>query len=239
MLDTVGHLDVFSRLDALRTAVYGDSVKILHDTFLLKFPKREQRYGNGYAIRHQNRKDLVLIDTVNREHHGELVRFRESGYNIKGLLLTNKNLISQAYTELSDIARELKTEIYIHPLDSPVTNSIDITGYHDFLQDFDLTVFHTPGNTSGSVMIFSGASGALFTGDSAIGSPYEADEYFFERPPISKDESDLALRESWKSISVDFKHILPLHGKPQFDINLEKRKQILNNLIKTERTKYL
>ena len=61
MIDQEGKVDVFSRLDALRTAVYGDSVKILDDTFLMKFPKHEHRFGNAYAIRHQNRKDLVLI----------------------------------------------------------------------------------------------------------------------------------------------------------------------------------
>ncbi len=231
MIDQDQKLDIFSRLDLLRTAVYGDSVKILTDTFLLKFPRSTNSMGNGYAIRHINGKDLVLIDTIAQEHKSELARFRESGYNIKAILLTNGNLIDQAYTDLSEIAAENDTQIYVHPLDSKQSQAVDITGYHDIYTHFDLSVFHTPGFTGGSVMVHCGLNGTLFTGDSALGSDYSADDNNFIRPYIDNQQGNLALRESWRSISVDFNHILPLQGKPQFDLTEEQRQQILNQLI--------
>jgi glyoxylase-like metal-dependent hydrolase (beta-lactamase superfamily II) len=239
MIDQKAKLDLYTRLDLLRTAVYGKSVKILEDTFLLKSPKDAHRFGNAYAIRHQNRKDLILIDAVREEHKMELSRLRESGYNIKAILLTHAGLIDQAYTELSEIAREFETQIFIHPLDSKQTQTIDITGFHDVYIDFDLSIFHMPGHTSGSVVIYSGVSGALFTGDSAVGSPYEMDDYKFSRPVITNKDNDLALRESWRSISVDFIHMLPLHGKPEFDLSAEQRNEIMNQLITLTPTKTL
>jgi glyoxylase-like metal-dependent hydrolase (beta-lactamase superfamily II) len=231
MIDQDHKLDIFSRLDLLRTAVYGDAVRILPDTFLLKFPGRNGNMGNGYAIRHHNGKDLVLIDTISKEHKLELARFRESEYNINAILLTNGNLIDQAYTELSEIAAENDTQIFVHPLDSKQSQAVDITGYHDVYTHFDLSVFHTPGFTGGAIVVHCGLNGALFTGDSAVGSDYSTDEYIFRRPGIDNEQNNLALRESWRSISVDFDHMLPLQGKPQFDLTEQQRKHILNQLI--------
>jgi glyoxylase-like metal-dependent hydrolase (beta-lactamase superfamily II) len=232
-------IEVFSRLDELRTAEFGTSVKILPDTFLLKFDKHRHRFGNGYAIRHRNGKDLVLIDTVRKEHKVELSRFRENGYNIKAILLTHSDLIGQAFASLSEIAKICDTQIYIHPLDSQSTGALDITGYHDIFKEFDLSIFHTPGHTSGSVVIYCGINRALFVGDSAVGSPYDTDSYYFERPVIESDQKDLALTESWRSMSIEFEHILPLHGKPQFDLSDLDRSGILRNLTKSEATKNL
>ncbi|WP_124980380.1 MBL fold metallo-hydrolase [Nonlabens xiamenensis] len=238
-MDKDDNVDIFTRLDELRTAVFGQSVKILPDTFLLKFEKLENRFGNAYAIRHRNRKDLVLIDTVRKEHEQELVRFRESGYDIKAILLTHSDLIGQSFDTLSNIANRFETQVYIHPLDSQSTGALDITGYHDVYKEFDLSIFHTPGHTSGSIVIYCGINKALFVGDSAVGAPYDNNAYYFERPIIENPQNDLALTESWRSMSIEFEHFLPLHGKPQFDITELERMSILRNLTKTEPTKTL
>ncbi len=239
-MEIVDKIDVFSRLDELRTAVYGEPVLILPDSFLLKFDKHQHRYGNGYVIRHRNRRDLVLIDAVRPEHQSTLERYKKDGYKIKAILITHRDIVKQAYKPLHEIAEEFDSNYFIHSLDSDDNDhALNITGYHDVFKDFDLSVFHTPGHTSGSVIIYCGINKALYTGDSAVGSPYESDKYYFERPPIESDQNDLALRESWMSISVDFEHILPLHGKPQFDLSEQERIQIMRNLVKEESTKSL
>ncbi|MGB5981702.1 MAG: MBL fold metallo-hydrolase [Nonlabens sp.] len=239
MLDQKEEVKVSDRLDALRAADYGKSVRILNDTYLLKSTCDNLRFGNAYVIKGKNSKNLVLIDAVKREHRDELLRFRESGHNILAIILTSSDLVGQAYTELSDIARELNTQIYIHPMDSAMTHTVDITGYHNFLQEFDLTVFHMPGYTNGSIVIHSGATQALFTGNSAVGSPYERNDYFLNRPILDDQEDDMVLQESWKSICVDFEHILPSRGKPQFDIDFKRKEIIIQQLTKLEQTKTL
>jgi glyoxylase-like metal-dependent hydrolase (beta-lactamase superfamily II) len=239
-MEIIDKLEVFSRLDELRTAVYGEPVLILPDTFLLKFPKHEHRFGNAYMIRHRNQKDIVLIDAVREEHKSAIESYKESGYEIKAILLTHRDLSGQSYKPIHEIAEDLNTNYFIHSLDSGSDDkALDITGYNDVFKEFDLSVFHTPGHTPGSVTIFCGINKALFTGDSAVGSPYENDDYYFDRPIIKSEQDDLALRESWMSMSVEFEHVLPLHGKPQFDLNEQQRKDILRNLIKTESTKSL
>ncbi|AZQ44364.1 MBL fold metallo-hydrolase [Nonlabens ponticola] len=238
-MEQVDRIDVYSRLDELRTAVFGESVKILPDTFLLKYDKHVHHFGNGYMLRHKNRHDIILIDAVIKEHKEEIARFRESGYHIKAILLTHADLISQAYDDVDNIAKDLDTTIYIHPLDKNNTQLAAIDEPNDVFDAFGIKVYHTPGHTKGSVAIYCEFNKALFTGDSAIGSPYEKDEYYFERPPIASEQADLGLRESLRSISVDFEHLLPLHGKPQFEIDDEERERIMRNLTKEESTKNL
>lgn len=238
-MEILGKENIFSRLDELRTATFGSSVKILPDTFLLKFDKYQFRFGNGYIIRHRNNRELVVIDAVRKEHKEELARLVESGYNIRAILLTHSDLIDQAYAPLKSIMSELDTQIYIHSLDMQSTDCRDITSYDDVFKEFDLSIFHTPGHTGGSVVIYCGIHKTLFAGDSAVGAPYESDDYYFDRPIITSDSKDFALSESWRSIVVEFQHLLPLHGKPQFDINDVQRDDILRRLTREEATKSL
>lgn len=237
MLTSKGNIEVLSRLEKLRAASSGDTVKILPNMWLLKSGPDQGAYNNAYAIRHKNRRDILLIDAVRPEHKSEIARFRESGYNIKAILLTNGHMIDHAYADLSDISEELDTQIYIHPLDSKQTNTIDINGYQEVFTAFDLSIFHTPGYTSGSVVIYCGINGVLLTGASAVGSAYDSDTYAFYRPVITNNDNDIALRESWRSVSVRFEHLLPLSGKPQFDITEEQYLQIMNQLIQITPTK--
>jgi glyoxylase-like metal-dependent hydrolase (beta-lactamase superfamily II) len=238
-MENADKIEVFSRLDELRTAVFGKAVKILPDTFLLKFDKHTHRFGNGYVLRQKNRKDIVLIDAVRKEHKEEIARLRESGYDIKAILLTHSDLLDQAYASVAELKEELNTNIYIHPFDRHGHDAENIMVTNDVFDAFGLKVFHTPGHTKGSVVIYCDFNKALFTGDSAIGSKYEDDDYYFERPPLESHQKDLGLQESWRTITEEFEHVLPLHGKPQFEIDDEQRTQIMRNLTKEQPTKSL
>ncbi|GAA0871689.1 hypothetical protein GCM10009117_08350 [Gangjinia marincola] len=235
-------LKVFSRLDQLRTAVYGHPEKILSDTFLMKIPKHVYRFGNTYAIRHLDYQKILLIDAVRPENKEALQHFKDSGYEIAGIVLTHGDLLDQAYTSLDEIANEWDTTIYMHLMDAKNQSGAveDVMTEPDALKAFGLKVYHMPGHTSGSIMLYTGINeGMLFTGDSAVGSPYESDEYYFERPPITNEQTDYGLIEAWRSFNEPVRHMLPLHGKPQFDMTDQQQADMIRNLIKDEPTKSL
>lgn len=233
-------IEIYSRLDELRTAVFGTVHKILPETFLMKTKKFQHRFGNTYAVRHTNRKEIILIDAVRPENKEALQGFLSKGYTISAILLTHGDLLAQAYASMEQIKKDVGgAPIFIHPLDmhSQSKSLKDITAKHQVFKHFDLDVFHFPGHSGGSVVIRSGINGGMiFTGDSAIGSPYEQDDYSFVRPVIQEHTKDFALAEAWKGFAADFEHFLPQHGKPQFDLDEDERHTILRKLARDEPT---
>ncbi len=233
-------IEIFSRLDELRTAIFGTVHKILPETFLMKTEKFQHRFGNTYAVRHTNGKEIILVDAVRPENKMALQGFLEKGYKISAVLLTHGDLLAQAYGSMAQIKEDLGgAPIFIHPLDmhGQEKDLKDITAKHDVLKHFDISIFHFPGHTGGSAIIHSGLNGGmLFTGDSAIGSRYELDDYSFVRPIIEEHTKDFGLAESWKNFDSDFEHVLPLHGKPQFDLEEDDRHTILRKLAQDEPT---
>ncbi|WGK64504.1 MBL fold metallo-hydrolase [Croceiramulus getboli] len=242
-MEVKDRIDIFSTLDELRTAVYGDPVKILPETFLMKVKKFKHRFGNTYALRHLNRKDLILIDAIRPENKPAIDQFLDQGYQVRGILLTHGDLIKQAYADLHHISEELgNAPIFMHPLDAGEYGDLitDITEPNFVLEDFGIESYHYPGHTPGSVILYSERNeGMLFAGDSAVGSPYDQDDYYFERPPIENDETDFGLAQNWKRFVKPFKHFLPLHGKPQFGLSEPQQKDIILNLTKDQKTESL
>ena len=236
-------IDIFTVLDDLRTAEYGVPTKILPNTFLVKFPKHIHRFGNGYILKHINRKDVLLIDVTREETKPAVAKLLEQGYTISGILLTHKGSATQAYAELDILSKDAGgAPIFIHPLDNGTQAAAtkDITAKHKVFDDFTMTIFDFPGHTAGSVVIYTEINnGMLFTGDSAVGSNYENDDYYFERPIIDNHTIDYGLAESWKAFDKYFEQILPLHGKPQFELSEGQQKDILLRLSKDEPTKKL
>jgi hypothetical protein len=58
----------------------------------------------------------------------------------------------------------------------------DITGRHEIIKHFGLTITDLPGNGGGSVLIYSDINdGMLFTGADADGSSYDSDLNTFTR----------------------------------------------------------
>ncbi|MBP2830687.1 MBL fold metallo-hydrolase [Aquimarina sp. U1-2] len=233
-----------SILEELKNQETGQRTLILPDTFLIKVPKFKHRIGNSYLIQHINRKEILLIDTVHEDSQPILQDFIKNGYSVAGLLLTHSDLIHQSYTSsLEKLSKDLgDTSIYIHPLDAGSQGNFanNILEANEVFDKFSITVDHFPGHTGGSVIIHSEINnGMLFCGDSAVGAPYDSSNYYFERPPISNESQDLGLAQHWKNYIKPFKHILPLHGKPQFDLSEGQQKDIIIHLSKNEPTKHL
>ena len=227
-------------LSEIKEADYGERILIVPDTFLLKVAKFRYRYGNSYMIRHINRKEILLIDVVHESSKNTIDELISDGYDIQALLLTHGDLIDQAYTNMSQLSRDLNSApIFAHPLDSKKSSADikDIMKSNAIFEKFSLEVYHAPGHTGGSVLLYTPINGGmLFTGDSAVGSPYDNEKFYFERPPIEETSMDSGLAASWKFFRKPFKHILPLHGKPEFNLSEGRQKDILLNLSKNEKT---
>lgn len=228
------------KIEKLRNLEFGNPKNILPNVYLIKVDKHQFRYGNMYIIKHPTRKSLLLIDAVRPESKNALNDFMATGYSIDSVLLTHSDLIGQAYGSLDEISTNLGgTSIYIHPNDikSRWEDARDIMSAASQFSDYKIEVHHFPGHTPGSSIIYSGLNGGMvFSGDSAVGSNYEKEEYYFDRPPNKADDG---LRECWSNFEKDFQHFLPLHGKPEFTISRKRRERILQNLSKEEPTKNL
>lgn len=227
-------------IESLRSLNFGFLLKILSSVYLIKVDKHQYRYGNMYIIKHPVRKSLVLIDAVRPESKIALERFMKDGYTVDAVLLTHSDLIDQAYGDLKEVSTNLgNPAIYIHPKDVKPRweDAQDIMTAPSAFSDYELEVFHFPGHTPGSSVIYSELNnGMVFSGDSAVGSNYEKEAYHFDRPPNNSDE---VLRESWQKFNKEFSHFLPLHGKPEFTLSRKRKEEILDNLRKQEPTKSL
>ncbi len=232
-----------SIVEELKNKKVGERTLILPDTFLVKVAKHRYRTGNSYIIQHLDRKELLLIDVVHQDSQKAIQQLIQDGFDIVGLLLTHSDLIHQSYTNMKKLSEDLgDIAIYIHPLDSGSQGDFlkNILEPNEVFNKFSISIDHLPGHTGGSVVIHSEINnGMLFAGDSAVGSPYEKEEYYFERPPIANQSQDIGLAQHWKNYTKPFKHMLPLHGKPQFNLSEGQQKDIIINLSKDEPTKTL
>lgn len=212
----------------------GKFLKLIPDTFIIKGSEQENGFYQGYAIRHINRKDILLIDVVEKESRAAVKKLVEDGYTIKGIILSNSSVYKNAYADLKTLSEDAGgAPIFAHP-----RNSIkdeyklkDITGKQDIVKHFGLKIHDLPGNGGGSILIYSDINdGMLFTGEDAIGSSYSNDENTFSRPTMDSKNSEFGLAESWGAFEDTFSYLFPLHGKPAFNLEDGQQTDILNKL---------
>ena len=229
-------------LEQQRNATIGSMHQLLPNVFVIKVDKHQYRYGNMYIIVNETKKELFLIDAVRNESIFPVDKFRESGFRVKGIFITHKHIVEQAYGKLDKIAEDFDdAPIFMDTKDAGEFSEFVHSPYekHDALSASKISVIAMPGHTEGSICIYHPANGGMvFTGDAAVGSPFEEDDYYFERPP-NNDKKDQQLRQRWEKFNVPVKHILPLHGKPEFNLSEERLNEILENLRKNEKTQSL
>jgi hypothetical protein len=73
----------------------GKFLKLIPDTFIIKGGERDGGVHQGYAIRHINRKDIILIDVVEEATKEAVKKLVKDGYTIKGILISNHLFIKQ------------------------------------------------------------------------------------------------------------------------------------------------
>lgn len=217
-------------IETIKNAQKGRAIKILPDTFLFKIECKDGSLCQGYALRHINRHDIVLIDAVDKDIISE---FQESGYDIKGIFLTSRKMLDDTNSSFEEISKSADAPIFIHPLDTREQSKYtkDITAKHELLNNFALSVYHFPGVTGGSVVVYTEINGGtLFAGDSAVGSDYESKDNNLTRPENNDSAEDFGLAETWTSFVKEFTHVLPRRGKPCFDLSEGEQKDVLSRL---------
>lgn len=218
----------------------GKFLKLLPDTFIIKGEAGENGFTQGYAIRHLNQKDIILIDVVEKETKEAVKKLLTDGYSIKAILISNTSVLKNAYDNLKIISEDAGgTPIYAHPM-STIKDDFkikDITSNkNDVFKNFGLTIYNLPGNGGGSVLIYSDINdGMLFTGEDAIGSPYDSDLKKFSRPQMKSKNDEFGLSESWGAFEQPFSYLFPLRGKPGFNLEEEDQTDILNTLSRSRK----
>lgn len=229
-MEVKDNYDIVNWKQEVEQAEAGKAVKILTDTFLAKAKDQNGHTVNTYALRHENRHDILLVDTVYPENKSTLDHFKEAGYNIKGIVVTSDAVAKHSFKDFKEIAESYNTEIFMHKLDDNSDYQCkDIMDGHDCMKSFQIKPFHFPGYTGGSVMLYSDYNGALFAGHSAKGAEWKDGQPSFTRPDTN-DAEDSGLMDNWMSFDIDFEHLLPASGQPQLKIDDEARNAIIRSL---------
>lgn len=201
----------------------GKFLKMVSDTFIIKMEGGAQ----GYAIRHLNMKDMLLIDTTGKGAEKGIKHLVEEGYKIKAILITNKEALRNTYAPLKTISEDAGgAPVFVHPVNSSDTTFAvkDITARNDVFEHFSIAVDDFPSASGESSVIYCGINeGMVFAGNSALGSGYDEKEEKIHRPDLKSENKNFSLAESWRTYIREFRYFFPYRGKPQF--NLEEGEQ--------------
>ncbi len=208
----------------------GVHAKMIPDTFIIKMEDGTQ----GYAIRHLNRQDLLLIDTTKKGADKAIKHLVEEGYHIKGILVTHKEALQKTYAPLKTISEDAGgAKIYSHPVNN-VDSSFDvknITGKNDLYEHFSIEVSDFPAASGETAVIYSGINGGMiFAGNSVVATPYDQEGDELKRPNTGSENKDLALAESWRTYIREFQYLFPYRGKPKFNLSDGQQKDIISQL---------
>lgn len=201
----------------------GKFLKMVSDTFIIKMEGGTQ----GYAIRHLNMKDMLLIDTTGKGAQKGIKHLVEEGYKIKAIIITNKEALRNVYAPLKTISEDAGgAPIFTHSVNSSdISFAVkDINARNDIFEHFSIAVDDFPSASGESTVVYCGLNeGMVFAGNSAVGSDYEEEAEEIRRPDLKSENKNLSLAESWRTYIREFRYFFPFRGKPKF--NLEEGEQ--------------
>ena len=212
----------------------GKFLKLIPDTFIIKGDEKDGKWNQGYAIRHINMKDIILIDVVEEASKDAVKKLVNDGYKINGIIITCDDVMNTAYADLKTISEDAGgAPIYAHPRNNIKGDfkTKDITTKDKTLSNFGLKIFDLPGNGGGSVLVYTEINdGMLFPGEDAVGSAYDSEDNKFSRPHLTKQNDEFGLAESWSVFKEEFTYLFPRKGKPAFNLEDGAQHDILDSL---------
>ena len=235
-MKSVGKKEVINRQSAefIKQGEEGKFLKLIPDTFIIKTANGAQ----GYAIRHLNGKDMILIDTLGKGAEQGVKFLQEEGYAIKAILVTHKEVFRNAYDSLKKISEDAGgVPIFSHPVNNTDSSFEvkDITAKNEIFKHFSLTVRDFPSASGETAVIHSDINeGMVFPGNAASGSPYDSDEDRVIRTDSGSENKNFSLAESWKSYMHEFSYFFPYKGKPKFNLSEGEQKDIVLKLGNTD-----
>jgi hypothetical protein len=200
---------------------------------------------NTYALLNAGR--MLLVDT-NVSHLLPFVRqLSDDGFSPAALVITHRHVVGLG-DALSDLKTEFKIPLLLHPIDAkhkqavaagiPFENPIG----HQVLSEFAFEALLFPGQTAGSIMLYSTYNGGLLlTGDSASGTSTDQAEAGLERlirPPIDTSEDDAELRRRWLAFDRPLATVLPYHGTGYVDQPAADLASIMRPLVRSQPTSW-
>lgn len=231
-MKTVDKREVYSSQSAefIQNSEEGKFLKLISDTFIIKTENGTQ----GYAIRHLNGKDFILIDTTAKGAQDAVKKLLQDGYNIKAIILTHRETITNAYASLKTISEDAGgAPIFTHPINvSDSSFSVkNISLKNNIFDHFSLTVYDFPCKSGEAAVLHSEINeGMLFAGCSAEGSNYDAEQTDFKQPNIGSENKQFSLSESWSGVIQEFRYLFPYRGKPGFNLSEGQQKDIIIKL---------
>lgn len=200
---------------------------------------------NTYALLNAGR--MLLVDT-NVSHLLPFVRqLSDDGFSPAALVITHRHVVGSG-DALSDLMTEFKIPLLLHPIDAkhkqavaagiPFENPIG----HRVLSEFAFEALLFPGQTAGSIMLYSTNNGGLLlTGDSASGTSADQAKAGLERlirPPIDTSVDDAELRRQWLAFDRPVATALPFHGTGYVDRSAADLASIMRPLMRSEPTNW-
>lgn len=231
-MKTVDKKEVLSSQSAqfIQEGEEGKFLKLISDTFIIKMENGAQ----GYAIRHINMTDMILIDTVGKGAQKAIKHLVEEGYKIKAILITHKEALKNAYADLRTISDDAgKAPVYTHPMNTDGENITlkNILEKNTIFEHFSIAVRDFPARSGEAAVIYSEINnGMIFCGNTAAGSSYDDKDEDFKRPDLGKENKNFSLAENWSSVMWEFRYFFPYKGKPGFNLEEGKQKDIIIKL---------
>ena len=198
---------------------------------------------NTYALLNVGR--MLLVDTNVSSLLPFVRQLSDDGFSPAALVITHRHVVGLG-DALSDLKTEFKIPLLLHPIDAkhkqalaaglPFENPVG----HPVLRDFGFDALLFPGQTAGSIMLYSTNNGGLLlTGDSAMGSTADQAKDGLERlirPPIETSVDDAELRRQWLAFDRPVATVLPFHGTGYVDRPAADLASIMRPLVRSEPT---
>ena len=200
---------------------------------------------NTYALLNAGR--MLLVDTNVSLLLPFVRQLSDDGFSPAALVITHRHVLALG-DALNDLKTEFKIPLLLHPIDAkhkqavtagiPFENPIG----HEVLSEFGFEALLFPGQTAGSIMLYSiNNGGILLTGDSASGTSADQAKAGLEhliRPPIDTSVDDAELRRRWLAFDRPVATVLPFHGTGYIDRSAADLASIMQSLVRSEPTNW-
>ncbi len=158
----------------IQQAEAGKFHKMIPDTFIIKMENGAQ----GYALRHLNRQDILLIDTVAPGAKEGIKHLVEEGYKIKGILVTHKEALQNAYASLKEVSEDAGgAPIFSHPVNNNNSdfNVRDINSpKNDVFKHFSISLTDFPSKSGETAVVYTEINeGMVFAGNTVEATSYD------------------------------------------------------------------
>src|SRR4030095_12444661 len=196
---------------------------------------------NTYALLNAGR--MLLVDTNVSPLLPFVRQLADEGFSPVALVITHRHGVGLG-DALSDLKAEFKIPLLLHPIDAKHKQAVD-AGIsfenpigHRVLSEFAFEALLFPGQTAGSVMLYSTNNGGLLlTGDSASGTSADQAKAGLERlirPPIDTSVDDAELRKQWLAFDRPVATVLPFHGTGYVDRSATDLASIMQPLVRSD-----